>query len=273
VVSKSYQFSRHVLGIRTNSETAGQWLTDTFGDYELVGEETDPYFSLYMANGEKGLGKKFHILYREATDLVRALDAAAIARRLVAELDSLALKQRNDGVFVDANVVGRGDVKALVPTQVVPYIRLNGRRVERELALPDAAAVSVDREGRLGPVPRVLDIPDAAFEDLRRRLGQDGPAIGPPRAIPESVDFICAFHYDPQSPPIMPLTRALAVYYLARNTINIESVGGAALEPLAKATDGARCFLLQEGRAAQAYELLRTVLDGDEEALAAAMSG
>jgi hypothetical protein len=54
VVSKSYQFSRHVLGIRTNSETAGQWLTDTFGDDELVGEETDPYFSLYMANGERG---------------------------------------------------------------------------------------------------------------------------------------------------------------------------------------------------------------------------
>ena len=46
MVSKSYQFSRHVLGIRTNSETAGEWLSETFRDYELTDEEADPYFSL-----------------------------------------------------------------------------------------------------------------------------------------------------------------------------------------------------------------------------------
>jgi len=273
VVSKSYQFSRHVLGIRTNSETAGEWLSETFRDYELTDEEADPYFSLYMANEEKGIGKRFHVLYREATDLLKTLDAAAIARRLVAELDTLALKQRDDGVFVDAAVVGRGGVNALVPTQIVPYIRLNGRRVEREFALPDVPGVSVDPEsGRLGPVPGQLDVADAAFHDLRHRLGQDGAALGPPRPVPEAVDFVCAFHYDPQSPLVMPLTRALAVYYLARNTMNIEKVGGRALEALAKAVNGARCYLLQEARAAQAYELLKTVLDGNEDALLAAMS-
>ena len=59
MVSKSYQFSRHVLGIRTNSEKAGQWLTDTFGDYELVGEETDPYFQMIHAQWGAGLRRVF----------------------------------------------------------------------------------------------------------------------------------------------------------------------------------------------------------------------
>jgi hypothetical protein len=271
VVSKSYQFSRYVLGIRTNSEAAGEWLNETFGDHEVTDEEADPYFSIYVGDEEKGLGKKFHILYREATDILRSLDVGAIARRLVAELDALSLTQRDDGIFVDATVIGRKGVNALVPTQIVPYIRLNGRRVERELNLPDVPAVSVDPEsGRLGPVPRGLDISDAALEAFRRRLGQGG-AQGAPRALPETVDLVCAFHYDLESPPIMPLTRALAVYYLARNTINIEKLGGRVLEPLAKAVDGARCYLLQESRAAQAYQLLRTVLSGDEDAIRAAM--
>jgi len=275
VVSKPYRFGRHVVGIRTNSEAAGEWLDKTFRDHELFDEEADPYFSLYMADNDnkKGIGKRFHILYKEATDVLKSLDAAEIARRLLWELDSLGLYYRDDGIFVETSVVERNGVTALVPTPILPYIRLTGRKVEREFTLPDVPVVSVDLvSGRLGPVSRQLPVSDAAFADLRRRVGQDGAALGPPRAVPEEVDIICAFHYDPDSPPIIPLSRALAVYYLARNAINLDKVGGRALEPLAKAIEGKRCYLLQQARAAQAYELLLTVLDGDEDALLAAMS-
>src|SRR5207244_12877469 len=117
-----------------------------------------------------------------------------------------------------------------------------------------------------------LPVPDSASPTPRPRAGQDGAAPAHPRAVPEEVDIICPFHYDPASPPIIPLSRALAVYYLARNAINLDKVGGRALEPLAKAIEGKRCYLLQQARAAQAYELLLTVLDGDEDALLAAMS-
>jgi hypothetical protein len=75
------------------------------------------------------------------------------------------------------------------------------------------------------------------------------------------------FHYDPEYPDLMPLTRALAVHALARETINMKAVGGRALEALAKVVEGKRCFLLQEGRPEQAYELLTGVLDGDEAVL------
>ena|SRR5581483_2366681 len=265
VVYKTYRFAGHVLGIRTNSEKTGEWLAETFREYELD-EETDPYYSLYMADddAEDGFGQRFNILYRESVALYRSLDPAAVARRLVAELDLLAVKQRDDSIYIDATIVGRNGVNALVPAPIVPYIRLNGRKVERELVLPDRPAVELDAESaRLLPIPQQFPVPESAFDDLRNRLGGDGAAAFDGRGVPDTVDVVCLFDYDPTTPPIMPLTRALAVYYLARNTINIERVGGEVLAPLAQAISRVPCYLLQEGRAEQAYELLLSVLDGD----------
>src|SRR5437588_12541829 len=98
VVYKSYRFAGHLLGIRTNSEKAGEWLSETFAAYE-VDEEGEPYYSLYMADEEEMVGQHYHILYKEATDLFRTLDPAALGRRLVAELNGLALKRRSDALL------------------------------------------------------------------------------------------------------------------------------------------------------------------------------
>src|SRR5947209_15296913 len=91
VVYKTYSFSGHLLGIRTNSEATGEWLDETFAAFEVTDEEADPYYSLYMADEEDGIGQRFHVLYKEAVTLFKTLDASALARRLVAELDLLGL--------------------------------------------------------------------------------------------------------------------------------------------------------------------------------------
>lgn len=265
--------ANHLVGIRTNSEEAGAWLDDVFAAFETE-EEADPYYSIWVPEGDEGVGRQFYILYRESTDLIRTFHPAALARRLVAELDVLALRTSDLAPILDACIVRRNGVSALVPADILPYIRQLGRRkVDPELSLPKEPVVGVEpSSGHFFRPPRQLDVSDAALDDLARRLGEDVAAEGVTDSLPESVDLICAFHYDPDYPPILPLTRALAVHHLAQEMVNLRAIGGRALEPLAKLVEGKPCYLLQEKTPEEAFQLLKSAMDGDESQLGAAVA-
>jgi hypothetical protein len=261
VVSKSYRVGSFVFGIRTNSGQAAEWLDETFGGFEIP-EEVDPYYSLYVGRND-GVGRGFHILYRESTDIARSLDPAVVARRLVHELEALALRDSDGAVYLPCGVIERNGVRALVPNEIVPYLRLAGKQVERELELPREPALAVELgSGRLRPVARQLDIAEDAPGALARVLGQEtsGAVAVPP---PESVDLVLDFHYDPKVGPVVPATRALAVYGLARVAINLRAVGSTGLDALASLVTGPRGFVLQNATAGSTYDLVRSVMDDD----------
>jgi hypothetical protein len=147
VVYKTYEIGGYVFGIRTNNLDAGEWLEHTLAAYEVTDEESEPYFSLWVPEQTGGPAKQYYVLYRESDDMVRTLDPAKLAQRLLAELETFALRRRTDGIFLDACVVERGGAHALVPSAIIPYIRLAGRRVERELTLPVIPTVGVTPDG------------------------------------------------------------------------------------------------------------------------------
>jgi hypothetical protein len=270
VVYKSYEVGNHFFGIRTNSHEAAAWLDATLGKYEVTDEEADPYYSLFIGQDE-GVGQPYHIIYKEGSDLIRSLDAGAIAQRLMHDLEFLTLRGRDDAAYLGCCVVSRNGVRALVPADIVPYMRLSGRRVERALELPLDAAVAVELgTGRLFAVPPQLDIPADAALDLARRIGQT-TAVQPGGDVPETVDVICDFEYDIDAPPVAEASRAVIVYGLSRFVINMPTVGQAGLDALSALVAGRECYVLQNATVDSTFEILRSVLDDAAERLQAAV--
>jgi len=263
VVYKSYDIGGYLIGIRTNSEACAEWLESTLGRYEVSDEEAEPYFSLWIPEQTSKTRKQYNVLYREADDILRVLDPAKLAQRLLSELETFTLRHRRDALFLASSVVARDGVHALIPSVIVPYIRLAGRRVERELALPVDAGIGVTPDGQLFQVPRQLDVPADACEELAYLLGVDGTVDTAKADVPEEVDLVCAFHYEPELAPLLPLTRAGAVQAVAETAFNLDATSEIALEALAKVVGGARCVLLQDATAKSTFDLLKGVLEGN----------
>src|SRR5712692_7636218 len=102
VVYKTYEVGGYMFGIRTNSEDAGAWLKQTLGAFEIDDDEAEPYFSLWVPERSDGAAKQYYILYRESDDLLRTLNPAKLAQRLLAELGTFTLREREEAVFLDA---------------------------------------------------------------------------------------------------------------------------------------------------------------------------
>src|SRR4051794_9091949 len=212
VVYKSFEFAGHLLGIRTNSEDVGDWLSHALGAYEVHDTEAEPVYSIWIPEvDDDSVGQRYLVLYREASDLLRTFDTARLAQRLIWELETFALRRRDDAVYLNAGIAGTEGATALIPSDIVPFIRLAGRRAERELNLPVAPTIAVDFDGSLRAVGDQLDVPADAATSLAELLGLEGAAEARELTVPQSVDFVCAFHYAPELPSIAPLTRAGAV--------------------------------------------------------------
>src|SRR5689334_7781483 len=102
VVYKSYVVGGYLFGIRTNSETCGEWLDTALSSYEIDDEEAEPYYSLWVPEERSAVGKQYHVLYRESDDLLRTLDPAKLAERLLQEVESFTLRTRDDRLFLNA---------------------------------------------------------------------------------------------------------------------------------------------------------------------------
>jgi len=271
VVYKSYDIGGFLVGIRTNSELAAEWLESTLGRYEITDDEAEPYFSLWIPEQRSKTRKQYYVLYREAEDILRVLDPAKLAQRLLSELETFTLRYRQDALFLASSVVLRDGISALIPSVIVPYMRLAGRRVERELTLPLEAGVGITPDGRLFQAPRQLNVPADACEELAYLLGVEGEVETTDAEVPDEVDVVCAFHYDPEQPDIRPLTRAMTVHAVAETAFNLHPASEFALDALAKAVEGARCFLLQDATAKSTFELVKGVLEGDPDLQLAAV--
>ena len=259
---RSYEIGGRFFGVRTNSEPVGVWLDEVLAEYEVTDAEADPYYSIYVAE-ERGIGKSFHVLYREAIGLVRTFDLETLGQALLSELASYTLAEREEAIHIEAAVVAKDGATALVPSVIVPFIRTLGLRADRELELPANFWVSVDlASGELIPPQHELRAPSDALARLAEIGGPNGGAGARGGYDLRSIDVCCIFVY-PALEPIEPMSRARAVYNFAYFTKNLDRLGHQALEGLASVLGNARCYRLREATPREALTSLKTVLSED----------
>jgi hypothetical protein len=262
-VHRTYELGGNPVGIRTTSAAFGRWVDRCLAPYRVEGE-TPPEYSLVVDGGRgdgRHQGRRFHILYRGVTPLVRTLVLATLGRALLLELESALAAHRDDAVFVRSALVWVRGRRALVPWWVVPYVGELGRRVERVgMTLPAVTWVSIDPgSDRVSLARPKLRVPRSALRrlsDVAERVGtmanghRDRVFLDEPAA----VDEVWAFWEDPevQGAP----TRGLALHQMTASVLNLPKVGGAALEALGRVVERADCYAVPPVSAQGLLEVL-----------------
>ncbi|HEU0303126.1 MAG TPA: hypothetical protein VFR32_00960 [Gaiellaceae bacterium] len=245
--------------MRTNSEAVDRWLAETFGEYE-VDEPTAPYYSVLFGASENGkVGQSYHILYEESRALVRTLDLRTLGEVLVGQFEHVAAAERSDLVFLDEALVRLGDVYALVPPIIPPYLANLSRRVidRTGLKLPGTTYVALDpASGAIVPAGLTLDLPTDAPEALAalaptKRREELARVTEPVR--PDLVSFIGL-----AEERVTRYSPARAAQILATRILNIDQVGGAGVEAVATLVRGTPCY---ETRSAQVEETLEILVE------------
>jgi hypothetical protein len=140
--------------------------------------------------------------------------------------------------------------KALVPSVVVPFIERAGRRrvARTGLTLPGETVVALEPgtgkvvpiDPRIEPAPGALDeLPEIVPVGEDRRLVVEQPV---------TVDAVVSIGWGHE--PAAPVTRGIGLYRLGLQVLNLELLGGAAVEGLRPVVEGARCYELATGKAA-----------------------
>jgi hypothetical protein len=242
-VSQSYDVGGRKFGLRTNSEQFARWADQALGAYR-IDEELSPYFSVFIAETGKP-GKRFHLVYVQTRVLIRARKVETIARALISQLELFLLPKRHDAIYGEMTVISSNGLLALVPPILLPLLEtFSKRELERTgLVLPYSTTIAIDLStGDLVPMPRVLDVPEGAVEQLASLDPDDGET----RVVvdrPRAVDRVVSFGNTPE--PVGQVSKAQALYRAASHSLNLRMVGGeGGLAGLRKVVERAGCFEL-----------------------------
>src|SRR6476620_9321208 len=104
VVSSSYAIGDVRFAVRSTSHAFGGWLSDALGAYEVDDVEDFLYSVVVPEPPAGGKAKEFCILYKGSTAIIRTLDPVTLGRGLLAELEGLGFRERDDAVYVTASV-------------------------------------------------------------------------------------------------------------------------------------------------------------------------
>jgi hypothetical protein len=260
-VRRSFRVGRSTFGVRTTSARFGSWLDDTLSAYR-IDEELEPEYSIVIDGGHDesaSSGRRFHILWQGVGQVTRTLHLPTLARSFLAELEARLLAELDDAVYVHQAPVRSGSVTVLVPAWFVAYIQAAGRRVDRAgLVLPDRRWAALDpTTGVVLPVPPLLDVPRDAVAALEPWADVEPPTRWDPR---EPFVADAAVTYVEGMTTVDLGGRAAALHRLARETANIQRLGGTAIRGLARAVEHARTYELGLGRPAQMVDALAAVV-------------
>jgi hypothetical protein len=242
-VQRSFQVGNLLFGIRTTSMQFCEWLDRTLGAYQ-VEDETDPFYSIVIGggedNGRRG-ERRYHILYKGASRLVRTLHLPTVGRALLTEIESLTFPERDDRLYLDFGLVASNGATALLPSAMITTVATLGRRVARAgIRLPANGNVAVDpSSGQVIPIPRTLEVPEEAvtwLADGGREVKADRLAIGDP-LTPDLV-----FMYSAGEDPLHRVSRGQVLSQLAAGVFNLKVVGRTALEGLSRTVRGVSCY-------------------------------
>lgn len=244
---RTYRIGGERVSVRTTSHEFGEWLDEVLGPYR-VRRRGRGYFDYSVAiSGGDALpgsrGRRFHVLYQGVGALVRSLHAPTVGRALLAELARRACPGRDDAVYLTAALVAAGSGRAiLAPAWALPLLDRLGRRPARAgLTVVPATWAAVDpATGRVVPAPDVLGVPARAAEAL---AALDGDAVGPDRPpIGRPLPVEVVLTHAPGADGPRPVSRGLALHRLSAAALNLEALGGRAVEALGGLAGEARCY-------------------------------
>lgn len=268
VAHQSFELDGLLFGIRTDSKEFGRWLANALPAKLVLDEEAEPNYSAALSLEGK-LGKRFYILYRDSTVLMRTFDVVELVRALLADLDSFNYGHRRDAVYVEATFLALDGIDALFPEELFGTFDEIRRRIHRlGLSLPSTRFVAVALEtGEVIPSPSPLQADDAALEALTQLIPSE-PTAWPRVRLDRrtTVDLVCTMG-SPGTEPVRPVSRGFALYVLASGAANLHEVGGAGLEALRRLVQQAACWEISPQRpqlmAESALDLARSIdVDG-----------
>jgi hypothetical protein len=246
--------------IRSTSKAFNRWLGAVMKPYK-VRKSGRAWYSVVIAGGDPDEDpksrKRFHILYRGSSQVVRTLDLPTLGRALFAELESVLFPDRDDAIYVDAAPLTMAGRIALIPGNYLPMMwKLSRRLHQAGVLLPLAKTVAVDREtGQVMPTTPKLAIPDDAIPRLTEAVGSEASAIlGVAGARREGNGHLERWVLSDRAMPVAILTtgadegprqeqsRGQAIYRLAGMTINLPKIGVSALESLSLMATNAQCY-------------------------------
>jgi hypothetical protein len=238
------------------------WLDRTFRRYSVAGDAYARYSVLIAGAKGESSGKQFNILYKQTMAMVRTMDLSTLARALLAEMEALSFRERDDAIYTEVGMLTANGTKALVPGRFTSFLgRLGRRQIERAgVSLPGTMYVTVDPDsGQAVPAPPILKIPEDAFQ----RLGEIGPTNGSSDRVfvdePSSVDVV--FWVDNMSEvPFHPVSRGFVLGRLWTWTVNAPKIGKTAVEGLARLVEPTRCYGLQISESGQMLQNIVTAI-------------
>jgi hypothetical protein len=271
----------HPFKIRSTSKAFNTWVGNILKPYKVRKPSAPIWYSVVIAGGDPDEDakskKRFHILYRGSSQVVRTLDLPTLGQALFAELEATMFEDRDDAVYVEAAALAMNGRVALIPGSFLPTLwKLSRRLHQAGIGLPLSRTVAVDREtGQVIPTTPKLEIPDDALDRLTETVGSEAGAIlgvagkrasgnrhlerwalqSPSKAV--AVLTTGATDEGPRQPQ----TRGQTVYRLAGMTMNLPKVGVAGLEGLSLLSEQAECYMVYGavGAPAQRTQLLNDI--------------
>ena len=241
VMGDVYRIHDVEVEIRTTSPRFASWMAHSFQAYRSSGE---PDARLSVAIGEEGPeASSIHTLYRGIVPIVRSRHVSTLARGLVDELESFSFPVREDAVFVSATLVEIEGSAVLIPSYLAPYLSRSRRVVEQlGIRMSSGPAVAVDARGRVGRAEKALRLPKGATSRMAGDRTAASELVDVRRR--RAVDAVCWFSRA-ATEPVAPVSRARALYAMASDAVNLQRVGGRAVDVLSRLLEGAECFELR----------------------------
>jgi hypothetical protein len=250
-VDGSYQVGGADIGIRSTSEPFGAWLDDVLVRYQSA-KVTQPVYSIVIAD-DKGVAKeRYHILYRGTVAIVKTTDPRLLVETLRIDLEQYLFPERSDAIFADMTVLSLDGVNVLLPAVLAPFLETLGkRRVARSgLALPADTYVAIEPgSNHAVPIPRLVELAPGWQESLARAVSLNGGDSRPTVDRPTPIHVVASIGWGDD--PLLPITKGLGLHRLGSHVVNLETLGGSAIEGLVPLIAGAQCYELASVKPAE----------------------
>jgi hypothetical protein len=263
VVEGSYVFGEAEVGIRTTSREFGRWVDRALDPYR-ISKEAAPVYSIVIADGagESGLAKeRYHILYRQTVAIARTPDIQALVQTFRADLETFLFPDRDDAIFAEMNVVSLDGVNALIPAVVVPFIGTLGRRrlARTGLTLPADTAVAIEAgSGHVIPVQPQVQLEEGSIDLLAEAVPGNGREQRAVVDRPTKIDVVLSVGWGLE--PFVPVSRGIGLHRLGTHVLNIDALGGPAIEGLLPLVEGARCIEMAAAKPPDMLDALLKIL-------------
>src|SRR5262245_1909147 len=262
VAHHSFEVEGLLFGIRTDSKPLARWLFRNLPVQRVRDEESMPNYSIVVGDNEDGFGKRFHVVYRDSTPIVRTRDVIEVVGGLLADIETLTFRQRRDALYLHATFLAADGVNGLFPEELVGSFETIKRRVQSlDIRLPQSRHVALDLD-TLEALPRrcALEVPEEAVAELAATIGSERATW--PRAELDrrtTIDVVCTMAPTGLE-PVRPVSRAWALYVLAGLTPNLGELGRVGLEALRRLVGQALCWEIPSKSPRDMAETVRDIL-------------